>query len=83
MNGINAFDKINGISDRFIESSTLPASALAYTSVSPWRKINRFFNSPLGVAILCAVVSLSVVTAIVLAGRGGPAVTPPPGRDTE
>lgn len=62
------------------------------TTVNPRRerasRFSAFMNHPAMVAVLCAVVSLGVVAAIVLAGRGGPfrppvVETPPPETETQ
>ena len=76
---LQVWSLLSDMSDQIIDESIIPAEVSA---VAPKReRSGRFFtfmNHPAMVAVLCAVVSLGVVAAIVLAGRGGP-VTPPVG----
>ena len=73
--GLALFSLMNDMSDSLINESDIGVA-----SVAPKRerasRFSAFMNHPAMVAVLCAVVSLGVVVAIVMAGRGGP-VTPP------
>ncbi len=76
--GLALFSLMNDMSDTLI----LESNIRGVTAVKPKRerasRFSAFMNHPAMVAVLCAVVSLGVVAAIVMAGRGGP-VTPPVG----
>lgn len=70
---LRLFEELDGLNDTFIEEGMLPDSAVTPARRSRERGNNpfiRFANSGWGVAILCAVVSLSVLTAIVRLGVG-------------
>ena len=70
---LRLFEELDGLNDAFIEEGMLPDAAVTPARRSRERGNNpfaRFANSGWGVAILCAVVSLSVLTAIVRLGVG-------------
>jgi hypothetical protein len=83
MRGQLAFEAIGGLSDGLILEA---AEALGFTSsraavVEPPRKrepsaLGRFFSTGWGVALLCAVVSLTVLGGIIRAGQRPPAGGP-------
>lgn len=70
-NALRLFEELDGLDDAFIEEGMLPDSALTppLRGRRPHRKggasILRFLNSGWGVAMLCAVVSVSVLIALV------------------
>lgn len=71
---LRLFEELDGLDDAFIEESMLP-DTMALTPIRGRRTrrggqnpLARFMNSGWGVAILCAVVSLGVLTAIVRLG---------------
>ena len=80
MKGLTAFACLSDLDPDLIEES---ACLLSHTAPPAARKrrtdtaLSRFFGSGWGVAVICAVVSLGVLVAIVLAGQGS-WVTPPP-----
>ncbi len=86
---LRLFEELDGLNDAFIEESMLPDAAV----MSPLRgrashrggtnPLIRFFNSGWGVAMLCAVVSVSVLLAVVKLGMQDPAgnLNPPPGNN--
>ena len=70
---LRLFEELDGLNDAFIEEGMLPDTASTPARRSRERGNNpfiRFANSGWGVAIICAVVSLSVLTAIVRLGVG-------------
>ena len=74
---LRLFEAMDGLDDTFIEESMLPDGGRP-ASVLRGRGnrnglLSRFARSGWAVAILCAVVSLSVLTAIVKLGIGAPA----------
>ena len=81
---------LDGIRDEFIAEAAealglLGAAAPAYTKPTRDREnslLYRFFNSGWGVAVICAVVSLSVLGGIIWAGQRPP-VGGPGGIETE
>ena len=89
MRGQLAFEAMSGLSDGLILEA---AEALGFTNeraavVEPPRKrepstLGRFFSTGWGVAILCAVVSLTVLSGIIWAGQQPPAGSPG-GAETE
>ena len=89
MRGQLAFEAMSGLSDGLILEA---AEALGFTNeraavVEPPRKrepsaLGRFFSTGWGVAILCAVVSLTVLSGIIWAGQQSPAGSPG-GAETE
>ena len=81
---LRLFEELDGLNDSFIEEGMLPDTAAASGRRSRKGGDNpfiRFANSGWGVAIICAVVSLSVLTAIVRLGVGrgneAPDIKPP------
>ena len=81
MKGMTAFACMSDIDLDIIEESMglfAPARDTVIRGRQTASPLARFFGSGWGVAVICAVVSLSVLAAIVWAGQGGP-VTPPPG----
>ena len=75
---LQIWEHLSDMGDRIIEESMIPTDATPAVFKKSKKKgrFSAFMNHPAMVAVLCAVVSLSVVAAIVMAGRGGP-VTPP------
>ena len=79
MKGMTAFACMSDLDLDLIEESMglfTPAAVPAVRVRRTGTALSRFFGSGWGVAVICAAVSLSVMVAIVLAGRGG-WVTPP------
>lgn len=79
MTNLDVFQKITHISDCYIEDAALPpiSSAVSNKDDGGESVAYRFFHSGWWVAILCAVVSMTVLFGIVLAGRQrGNFVTP-------
>lgn len=72
MKGDIAMKKLDLISDEYIREAEIPENLdiIVTEKHSFWQKLSHFMNSPVGVAMLCAVVSLSVLAAIVMAGTG-------------
>ena len=89
MRGQLAFEAMSGLSDGLILEA---AEALGFTSSraavveSPRKRepstLGRFFSTGWGVALLCAVVSLTVLSGIIWAGQQSPAGSPG-GAETE
>ncbi len=80
LNGQQIFEQMVNLPDELILDSLHPVSNGAVTSARRARTHNRaraFFESGWFVAILCAVVSLSVMGAVIWAGRQGPGVVTP------
>ena len=72
MTGLTAFRQMNLLDDDLIEESfDLYAGAPAKNSKSPSEgKIRQFMTSTWGVSLICAMVSLAVLSGIIWAGRG-------------
>ncbi len=72
MKGDIAMKKLDLISDEYIREAEIPEDldVIVTEKRGFWKGFARFMNSPVGVAMLCAVVSLSVLAAIVMAGTG-------------
>lgn len=85
MKGSLAFEKLTGISDRYVEEAAAFSVPEKRTSThSRWEKFNRFINSGWGVAMICCLVAAGVMTGIIAAGRmAGPEGPPAHGTDTE
>ena len=66
--------KMTDIDDRFILGSALPTVAPAKTPRFP--ALSRFMNSGVAAAVISGVVAVSVLVAIVLAGRNSPSLPP-------
>ncbi|MBQ9780453.1 MAG: hypothetical protein IJW00_05870 [Clostridia bacterium] len=85
MKGSLAFEKLTGISDRYVEEAaafSVPEKKVAGSS--PWERFNRFINSGWGVAMICCLVAAGVMTGIIAAGHmAGPEGPPAHGTDTE
>ncbi len=82
LNGQQIFEHMANVSDELILDSLPPVGGGAVISTRrkrPYSPMRAFFESGWFVAILCAVVSLSVVGAMVWAGRQKPGVVPPTG----
>ncbi len=75
---LQIWERLSYMSDKIIEESMIPAQAAPAAAKRTREKgrFSAFMNHPAMVAVLCAVVSLGVVAAIVMAGRGGPDVPP-------
>ncbi|MBQ9779430.1 MAG: hypothetical protein IJW00_00635 [Clostridia bacterium] len=75
---LQIWESLSDMSDKIIEESVIPVEAAPAAAKQTREKgrFSAFMNHPAMVAMLCAVVSLGVVAAIVMAGRGG-AFTPP------
>lgn len=70
MKGLTAFERFGDIRDEFVADAEIDPAILASSS-RPARiltGIGHFFNRPLGIAIVCAVVSLGVIGALIRAG---------------
>lgn len=72
MKGYLAMQKMDLICDEYIREAEIDTDTAVVVSEKGrfWRGFKHFMNSPVGVAMLCAVVSLSVLAAIVMAGTG-------------
>ncbi len=72
MKGDIAMKKLDLISDEYIREAEINDDFTVVFSEKRgfWKGFARFMNSPVGVAMLCAVVSLCVLAAIVMAGTG-------------
>ena len=66
------------MSEDLISESDIRAGASMPSKTTRRGRFATFMNHPAMVAVLCAVVSISVLVAVVMAGRQGP-VTPPVG----
>lgn len=82
MKGMTAFACIGDVDDSLIAESLSIFENPYVSALKEYRRERRraFFQSPLWAAMICAVVSLSVLSAIVMAGNGvftPPAATPP------
>lgn len=73
MKGDTAMKKLDLISDEYIREAEIPEDldVIVTPKRGFWKGFSRFMNSPVGVAMLCAVVSLSVLFAVVMAGQNG------------
>ena len=73
MKGDTAMKKLDLISDEYIREAEIPEDldVIVTPKRGFWKGFVRFMNSPVGVAMLCAVVSLSVLFAVVMAGQNG------------
>ncbi len=73
MKGDTAMKKLDLISDEYIREAEIPEDldVIVTPKRGFWKGFSRFINSPVGVAILCAVVSLGVLFAVVMAGQNG------------
>ncbi len=73
MKGDTAMKKLDLISDEYIREAEIPENldVIVTPKRGFWKGFSRFMNSPVGVAMLCAVVSLSVLFAVVMAGQNG------------
>ncbi len=82
MTNFDALKKITYINDRFIEDAALPP---VYTSREERTDsaAYHFFHSGWWTAILCAVVSLTVLFGIIIAGRQGDIFVTPAGTETD
>ncbi len=83
MKGITAFACISDVDESLIAESMTIFESPYIAAIKEYRRERRraFFQSPLWAAMICAVVSLSVLSAIVMAGNGvftPPASTVPP-----
>ncbi len=73
---LNLVARMTDMSEDLISESDIRTGAVFFSKPKRSGRFSAFMNHPAMVAALCAVVSLGVVVAIVLAGRGGPAVPP-------
>ncbi len=83
MKGITAFTCISDVDESLIAESLSIFESPYVAAIKAYRSERRraFFQSPLWAAMICAVVSLSILSAIVMAGNGvftPPANTTPP-----
>ena len=83
MTNLDVFQKITHISDRYIEDAALPpiSSGVSNKDDGDESVAYRFFHSGWWVAILCAVVSMTVLFGIILAGRQGEHFVTPAGTE--
>lgn len=73
MKGLTAFSCIGDIRDEFVADAEIDPAILAPPASRPVRilsGIGRFCARPLGVAILCAVLSLGIVSILISSGLG-------------
>ena len=88
LKGIDIFEGMTHVSNRFIEEAAeMPLFGDTYPIQRverhpTWRAISRLMNTAPAVAILCAVISISVVVAMVMWGRNG-TNAPPAGQPVE
>lgn len=73
MKGDIAMKKLDLIYSEYIHEAEIPEDMdmIVTEKQGFFRKFSYFMNSPVGVAMLCAVVSLSVLFVVVMAGRNG------------
>lgn len=79
MTSLDLFEKFDGLNDRYIAEAEIPDAHLRATVAStPHRKggFSRFFNSGWGVAVICALVAVSVMGGIIWAGFNAGYVPP-------
>lgn len=76
--GLSLFVLMTDMSEDLISESDIRGGAVHPEKVRHTGRFSAFMNHPATVAVLCAVVSLGVLMAIVLAGREAP-LTPPAG----
>ncbi len=76
--GLSLYALMNDMSDELINESDIRGCAVVKPKRERSGRFSAFMNHPAMVAVLCAVVSLGVLVAVVMAGREGP-VTPPVG----
>ena len=84
MNGMQAFACISDVDLALIEESMALFEPEAKAGAAVRRRhsgLGQFMSGSWGVALLCAVVSLSVLSAIIWAGRNAPILPPTPGTD--
>lgn len=85
MKGLHAFACIGDVDLDLIEESAVLLEATPTMALTKPRRerpaLSRFFANGWGVAVLCAVVSISVLSAIIWAGRQGPVTPPLPGTE--
>lgn len=86
---LRLFEELDGLDDAFIEEGMLPDAAVTPLRGKGFHRkekspLIRFMNSGWGVAMLCAVVSVSVLVGVVRLGLKDPAgnINPPPGENT-
>ena len=73
---LNLAARMTDMSEDLISESDIRVGAAATPKRERSGRFSAFMNHPAMVAVLCAVVSLSVLVAIVMAGRGGPLEPP-------
>ena len=73
---LNLAARMTDMSEDLISESDIRAGEPLLSKPKRAGRFSAFMNHPAMVAVLCAVVSLGVVAAIVMAGRGGPDVPP-------
>lgn len=84
MSGLDIFEKMTNVNDRFIEEAAeMPNPELAVVKTSRWERFSHFMNSGLGVAMICCLVAAAVMTGIIAAGRAGGPARPPAGTQNE
>lgn len=77
MNGFDIFEKMTGVSDKFIEEAAeMPNPEAKVIKTSRSERFSRFINGPVGVAMICGVVAVGVIVGIVAAGRAAGSPTP-------
>ena len=75
---LDVLKRITNLDDRFIEAAALPSP---HTEQETESASYRFFHSEWWTAVLCAAVSLTVLFAIILAGRQGDGFITPAGTE--
>lgn len=71
MTSLDLFEKLDGLNDLYIAEGEIPEAHLSATVLPaprPKRKFSRVLNSGWGVAIVCALVAVSVMGGIIWAG---------------
>ena len=70
MSGSDIFEKMTNVNDRFIEEAAeMPNPEQAVVKTSRWERFSHFMNSGWGVAMICCLVAMSVLTGIIIVGR--------------
>ena len=84
LEGQTIFAYMTDIDDKYIEEAAYPMTAIQSVpqKISFGSKLSHAINHPVGVAVICGIVSLGVLAGIIWAGQNPPSgtpVTPPVG----
>ena len=84
MTSLDLFEQFDGLNDLFIAEAEIPEahrSAVILPTPKQKGRFSQFINSGWGVAIICALVAVSVMGGIIWAGNrpDGPGIRPPVG----